>query len=46
LVDVVDRDAFLEALGDPVFHVRVLAKSPLTVEEALRIALNVEALDR
>jgi len=46
LIDVVGRDAFLEALGDPSLRVRILDKSPLTMEEALRIALNLEALDR
>jgi len=46
LVDVVGRDAFLEALGDPSLHVHILDKSPLIMEEALRIALNLEALDR
>ena len=43
LVDVIGRDAFLEALGDPSLHVRILDKSPLTMEEVLHIALNLEA---
>jgi len=45
LVDVVGRD-YLEALDDPSLRVCILDKSPLTMEEALRIALNLEALDR
>jgi len=43
---VVGREAFLEALGDPNLRVCILDKSPLTTEEVLRIALNLEALDR
>ena len=46
LADVVGRDAFLETLGDPSLRVRILDKFPLTMEEALHIALNLEALDR
>ena len=46
LVDVIGRDAFLEALGDPSLRICILDKSPLTMEKALRIALNLEALDR
>jgi len=47
LVDVVGRDAFLEALGYSNLRVVcILDKFPLTMEEALRIALNLEALDR
>ena len=39
LSDVVGRDAFLEA------SVRILERVPTTMEEALRIALNLEGLD-
>ena len=44
LVNVVGRDAFLEALGDPALRVRSSDKVPATMEEALRIALNLEDL--
>jgi len=39
-------DAFLEALGDPDLRVRILDKVPATMDEALRIALNLEVLDK
>ena len=45
IVNVVGREAFLDALGDPGLRVRVLDKGPSNMEEALRIALNLEALD-
>ena len=45
IVNVVGREAFLDALGDPSLRVRVLDKGPTNMEEALRIALNLEALD-
>ena len=46
MVNVVGRDASSEALGDPGLRVQILDKVPATMEEALRIALNLEALDR
>ena len=46
LMNVVGRDTFLEALGDPVLCIRILDKVPATMEEALWIALNLEILDR
>ena len=46
VLDVVGRDAFLDALGDPELRVRVLDKVPTSMDEALRIALNLEALDK
>ena len=46
IVNVVGREAFLEALGDPGLRIRVLDKGPTNMEEALRIALNREALDK
>ena len=46
IVNVVGREAFLEALGDPGLRIRVLDKGPTNMEEALRIALNLEALDK
>jgi len=45
LVNFVGWDAFLEALGDSSLCVHILDKVPSTMEEALRIALNLEALD-
>jgi len=45
LVNVVRWDAFLEALGNLSLHVRIVDKVPTTIEEALHIALNLEALD-
>jgi len=46
IVNVVGREAFLEALGDPSLRIRILDKGPTNMEEALRIALNLKALDR
>ena len=46
IVNVVGREAFLDALGDPNLRVRILDKGPKNMEEALRIALNLEALDK
>jgi len=46
LMDIVGREAFLEALGDPELRVRILDKTPTTMDEALRIALNLEALHK
>ena len=41
LVNVVGRDAFLEALGDPGPRVQILDKVAATMEEAfLRLLLN------
>jgi len=44
VVNVVGIDAFLEALDDQSLRIHILHKSPLTMDEALRIALNLEAL--
>ena len=44
--NVVGRDAFLEVLGDRSLCVRILDKGLMTMEEALWIKLNLEALDR
>ena len=46
LLNVVGRDAFLEALGDPSLRLRIQDMIPASMEEALRIALNLEALDQ
>jgi len=45
LVSVVGWDAFLEALGYQSLRVCIFDKVPTTIEEALHIALNLEALD-
>ena len=45
-VNVVGREAFLDALGDPSLRVRILDKGPTNMEETLRIALNLEAFDK
>jgi len=46
VIDVVGQDAFLEALGDPELRLQILDKVPATMDEALCIALNLEALDK
>ena len=45
-MDVVGHEAFLEALGDPELRIRILDKIPTTMDEALGIALNLEALEK
>jgi len=45
VVTVVRRDAFLKSLADPGLRVRILDKVMMTMEGALQIALNLEALD-
>ena len=42
-VQVVGRDAFLDALDDGHFRIRVLEREPQTLEAALRIASKLEA---
>jgi len=46
LCNVVGRDAFLEALGNPSLRVRTLEKVSTTMEGTLRIVLNLEDLDK
>jgi len=46
LMDVVGRDEFLNTLGDPDMRIRILDKMPATMDEALRVALNIEALEK
>jgi len=46
MIDVVGRGAFLEALGDPGLRVWILDKVTATIDKALRIALNLEVLDK
>ena len=42
--EIVGRDAFLDALSDPAFKLRVLEREPLTLDEALNTATRLEAL--
>jgi predicted aspartyl protease len=44
--EVVARDAFLEALNDSAFHFRILERDPHTIEDALKIAIRLEAYER
>jgi len=46
ILNAVGRDDFLEALGDPGLCMRILDKVPAKMEEALRIVLNLEVLDK
>ena len=43
LCEIVGRDAFLEALADPVLRVRVLDQQPTTLDDALAIVCRMEA---
>jgi hypothetical protein len=45
-VKVFARDSFLEALDDPTFHLRVLERDPPTIDEALQIAIRLEAYEK
>jgi len=45
LSNIVGRDAFLEALCDNALRVRILEKGPPDLDEALRIACQLEAFD-
>ena len=45
LSDIVERDAFLEALNDQMLRVRILEKEPKNVDEALNIPSRFEAYD-
>jgi len=45
-VRVNGRDAFLEALDDPELRLRILEKGVKTMDEALRTAMSLEALDK
>jgi len=44
IMNAVGHDAFLEVLGDPSLHMYILDKVPTTMEVALCIALNLQAL--
>ena len=46
LMDVVGREEFLNALGDPEMRICILDKLPTTMDESLHIALNIEALEK
>ena len=46
LSEIVGRDAFLEALGNQALRVRILEREPRTFDEALNIAVRLEAFDR
>ena len=41
--EIVDRDAFIDALDDRQLSLRVREKEPTTLEEALRVAIRLEA---
>ena len=43
---MMERDAFLDALGDQSLRVRVLEKDPMTLDEALELACRLEAIAR
>ena len=44
--EVVARDAFLDALGDPSYHYRILERDPKTLDDALKIANRLEAYEK
>jgi len=46
LSDIVGRDCFVQALNNPKLQVRILEKEPATLEEALKVASRLEALDK
>ena len=46
LSEIVGRDAFLEALGNQALRVRILEREPRTLDEALNVAVRLEAFDR
>ena len=45
-MEVMARDAFLDALGDQSLRVRVLEKNPMSLDEALKLACRMEAIAR
>jgi hypothetical protein len=46
LSEIVASDAFLEALNDRLLRVRVLEHEPSSLNEALKTAIRLEAIDR
>ena len=45
LLDIVGRDAFLEALDDQALRVRILKNEPKNLDDALNMASRLEAFD-
>ena len=45
-MNIMARNAYLEALDDPGLRVRVLEREPTTIEEALRTAGRLEVYER
>jgi predicted aspartyl protease len=45
MAEIVGRDAILEALGDARLRIRILEREPTTMDDVLRIATRLEALD-
>ena len=45
LSDIVERDAFLEALDDQALRIRILEKEPKHLDDALNMASRLEAFD-
>jgi len=46
VVDVVGRDAFLDALEDHSLRIRILDKEPRTLDDALNVASRLEAFNK
>jgi len=46
LWEVMERDAFLDALGDQSLRVRILEKDPMTLDEALKFTCRMGAIAR
>jgi predicted aspartyl protease len=46
LSEIVARDAFLDALNDQSLRVRVLEREPINLDEALNVAIRLEAYER
>jgi hypothetical protein len=44
--EIVARDAFLDALGNRSLRVRILEHEPSNLDDALRTALRLEAIDK
>jgi len=45
LLDIVSRNAFLDALDDPKLMVRIMEREPASLDEALSLACRLEAYD-
>ena len=46
LLDIVGRDAFLEALNNQTLRVRIIEHEPKNLDEALNVASRLEAFDK